>query len=75
MRTITASIFKAQCLQLMDEVARSGEQIVVTKHGKPVSLLSPFPKRSSTLFGRHQESLTIDGDIVAPIDEQWDVER
>ena len=30
-RTIKASEFKATCLRLMDEVAASGEEIVITK--------------------------------------------
>ena len=36
-RTIKASEFKAKCLKLMDEVAESGEEIVITKNGRPVS--------------------------------------
>ena len=34
-RTIKASEFKARCLQLMDEVAETGEEIVITKYGPP----------------------------------------
>lgn len=75
MRSIEASEFEAKCLQLMEEVTESGEQLVITMHGKPVSLLSPYPDRSSSLFGRHRGSLKIRGDIVAPIDEAWDAER
>jgi prevent-host-death family protein len=75
MRTITASVFKAQCLQLMDEVAETGERLVITKRGKPVSLLSPYPRRPDSLFGRHRKSFKIRGDILAPIDEAWDAER
>ena len=33
-RTIKASEFKAKCLRLMDEVAESGEEIVITKNGR-----------------------------------------
>jgi len=75
MRTIKASVFKAQCLQLMDEVAETGERLMITKRGKPVSILSPYPQKPATLFGRHRESLKIRGDILAPIDEKWDAER
>ena len=75
MRTIKASEFKAKCLQLMEVVTESGEQLVITKRGKPVSLLSPYPDRPASLFGRHRGSLKIRGDIVAPIDEAWDAER
>ena len=40
-RTIKASEFKAKCLKLMDEVAETGEEIVITKNGRPVSKLVP----------------------------------
>jgi prevent-host-death family protein len=64
MRTVKASEFEARCLQLMDEVTQSGESLVITKRGKPVSVLSPYPDRSSSLFGRHRDSVKIHGDIV-----------
>ena len=38
-KTIAAGEFKAKCLALMDEVARTGEEIVITKRGKPVARL------------------------------------
>lgn len=36
---IPAGKFKATCLDLMDRVATTGEEIVITKHGKPVAKL------------------------------------
>jgi prevent-host-death family protein len=75
MRTIEASEFKTRCLQLMDEVTESGEQLVITKSGRPVSLLSPYPDHATSLFGRHRDILKIRGDVMAPIDEAWDAER
>ena len=36
-RTVSASSFKTHCLALLDEVAATGEQIVVTKRGRPVA--------------------------------------
>ena len=41
-RTIKASEFKAKCLKLMDEVAESGEEIIITKNGKPVAKLTAY---------------------------------
>ena len=47
-RTVSASRFKAQCLSLLDEVAESGEEVIVTKRGKPVARLVPLsPPESS----------------------------
>ena len=47
--TMKASEFKAKCLALMDEVARTGERIVITKNGEPVAELVPHKKKRSPL--------------------------
>ncbi|MGH8591093.1 MAG: type II toxin-antitoxin system Phd/YefM family antitoxin [Gammaproteobacteria bacterium] len=67
-RTIKASEFKAKCLQLMSEVAETGEIIVVTKNGRPVAQLGPVVSRATTLAGAHRGQITIRGDIVAPME-------
>ena len=73
-RVIKASEFKAKCLQLMDEVAASGEEIVITKRGRPVSRLGPYQRRLKSLFGIDKGRIDILGDIVAPLDEEWEAE-
>jgi prevent-host-death family protein len=74
MQTIQASKFKAQCLALMDQVARTGETIVVTKNGKPVAELRPHRgPRAKSLIGLHKGRIKIRGDIVSPIGtELWE---
>ena len=73
-RTIKASEFKARCLKLMDEVAENGEEIVITKNGKPVAKLTAFRERPKTLFGIDKDRLIILGDIISPIDVEWEAE-
>ena len=70
-RTIKASEFKARCLKLMDEVAESGEEIVITKHGRPVSKLAPYREKPSRWFGRNRDNIRILGDIVSPMPAEW----
>ncbi len=70
-RTITASEFKAKCLQLMDDVADSGIEIVITKHGKPVSRLVPYREPSRAFYGADKGRIQILGDIVSPMPAQW----
>ena len=41
MRTVTATEFKAKCLRLLDEVNRTGEELVISKRGKPVARVVP----------------------------------
>jgi prevent-host-death family protein len=71
-RQIKASEFKAKCLALMDEVARSGDSVVITKNGKPVAELVPHRPRRKTLRGIFKDELFITGDIMSPIDVEWD---
>jgi len=72
MKTVIASEFKAKCLKIMDEVAATGEPVVITKHGVPVAQLVAAVRKPETLFGALIGSVTIIGDIVAPIDAAWE---
>jgi prevent-host-death family protein len=69
-KTIKASEFKAKCLALMDEVARTGERLVITKNGEPVAELVPHKKKRSP-FGVWKDEVEIIGDIMSPIDLEW----
>ena len=73
-RTMKASEFKAKCLKLMDEVAESGEEIVITKNGKPVSRLVPYREKPKAPFGIYRDKIKILGDIISPIDVEWEAE-
>lgn len=69
MTTIQASEFKARCLALMDQVARTGETILVTKNGRPVAELRPHrPPRIPSPLGLHKGQTVILGDIMEPLD-------
>ena len=75
-RTITASEFRAKCLALMDEVADTGEEIVITKRGVPVALLSPYRGKPEPFLGADRDIIKIYGDIVSPVmgddwEEEW----
>ena len=72
MRTVKASEFKAKCLKIMDEVAATGEPVVITKNGLPITQLVPFRPKPETLFGALKGSVTIHGNIMAPVDAKWD---
>ncbi|MGH6903131.1 MAG: type II toxin-antitoxin system Phd/YefM family antitoxin [Geminicoccaceae bacterium] len=75
MRTMKASEFKAKCLKLMDEVAASGESIVITKNGKEVAKLGPVGERKRSILGLHKGQIEILGDIISPIDVEWEANR
>lgn len=69
MRTVTATRFKAECLALLDEAA-AGEEIIVTKHGRPVArVISAEP--AADLHG--SVTFHVDDDaLVEPLDVEWD---
>jgi prevent-host-death family protein len=67
MRVIKASEFKAKCLKLMDEVAQSGEPLVVTKNGRPIAQLTPISRERRSIWGLHKGQIEILGDILEPI--------
>jgi prevent-host-death family protein len=71
-RHIKASEFKTKCLALMDEVARTGMPLIITKNGKPVAELVPHRPHKRTARGILKDELFIIGDIVSPIDVEWD---
>ena len=73
-RTIKASEFKAKCLSLMNEVAESGAEYVVTKNGRPVSRLVPYRRKPESLFGIDRGRLEILGDIDEPLDIEWEAQ-
>ncbi|MGD0932300.1 MAG: type II toxin-antitoxin system Phd/YefM family antitoxin [Candidatus Korobacteraceae bacterium] len=64
MKEMAAGKFKNQCLAVMDTVQRTGEPVLITKHGKPVAKLIPAQRADDDIFdsmaGRAKEI----GDIV-----------
>ncbi|MBN2232040.1 MAG: type II toxin-antitoxin system Phd/YefM family antitoxin [Pontiellaceae bacterium] len=74
METVKASVFKATCLRLMEKVQRTGEQIIITKNGKPVSRLVPYREVPKTIFGLHRDKISSRDDLVSPVEVTWDVE-
>lgn len=73
-RTMSATEFRARCYRLMDEVAETGREIVITKRGRPVAQLRPIRPVRKSMFGRDRDIIKIHGDIGAPIDVEWDAE-
>ena len=69
-REIPAGEFKARCLDILDEVADTGQEFVVTKRGRPVAKLGPVEEPRSL-----RGSVVWEGDILSPIDDDWEADR
>jgi prevent-host-death family protein len=68
---IKASDFKATCLALLDEVAETRTEYVVTKYGRPVARLVPVDVASSV---HGSVSFPDPADDLLSAGEEWDVE-
>jgi prevent-host-death family protein len=70
---IPAAQFKAECLKLMDQVEKTREPVVITKHGRPVAQLAPVPVSADadSLFGYMKGTMRIVGDVMAPLGVEW----
>lgn len=71
---VPAGEFKAHCLQLIDQVAASGEPLTITKRGRPVARLVPLTAERP-LFGALRGSVRSQQDLVSPVGADWEAER
>lgn len=69
---INASDFKARCLRLLDQVSRTGEELVILKRGRPVARVVPArdEKPWIVLRGRGE----FQGDPFASVIDEADIE-
>jgi prevent-host-death family protein len=79
MKTMPAGKFKTHCLSVIDEVYDKHEEVIITKHGKPMAKLVPLEEateKPESLFGAMRGQFEIVGDIVGPIVDpaDWDDE-
>ncbi len=71
-KTVPAAEFKAHCLSLLDEVAATGKELIVTKHGRPVAVVAPAVEPAAdSLAG----SIVRQGDLISPLGDLWDAEQ
>jgi prevent-host-death family protein len=77
MKTMPAGQFKTHCLSVIDEVHDSHEEVIITKHGKPMARLVPLEEKDDEIFGFMRGHGMIVGDIITPVDpiDGWDSEK
>ena len=75
MLTIKAAEFKAKCLKLMDKVQQDKEEVVITKHGRPVAKLVPIRDADPrSAFGFLRGTAILRDDLIESNHEQWEAE-
>lgn len=74
-KMVSATEFKAKSLKLIDEMERSGEPLTITRRGKASLTLTARKAgavRPASLIGCMKGSLTMLGNIVGPVDSEWE---
>jgi prevent-host-death family protein len=71
--TITATVFKARCAELLDEVTKTGKEIVITRRGKKIARLVRVEEKSEQIWGRMKGTVEIRGDIFST-GEKWEAD-
>ena len=68
-----AAVFKAKCLAVLDEVAETCKEIVITKRGKKVARLVRVEDKPEKVWGRLKGTVKIHGDIFST-GEKWEAD-
>lgn len=74
---VGVTAFKAQCLALIDEVARGKKRrVVLMKHNRPVAAIVPIEHEPFELWGAMRGSVKIAPgvDLTEPTSEVWETD-
>lgn len=70
---VSATELKARCSEVIERVSREHRAVTVTKRGKAVARIVPIePTDSKSLVGYAHGRLKVTGDLLAPIDVEWE---
>jgi prevent-host-death family protein len=72
MKEISAAVFQAKCLTLMEDVRSTKRLLVITKRGKPVAKLVPLVESKDDFIGRLKGVSEVVGDLDADPTEKWE---
>ena len=74
MMQISKSAFKSRMLEIMRDIERTGEEVVVTDHGKPTIVVRPYESKLGVdeAFGDLHGTLLLHEDPDTPTTEEWE---
>lgn len=77
MKTIPITEFKAHALEMIDQVSKTREGVVITKRGKPVAQVIAYQESTQKPRpGRLSAYLVFEKDIVSPLGaDLWESAR
>jgi prevent-host-death family protein len=70
---VSASDLKNSWHEFLERVSRARQEVVITRYGHPIAKLSPYegPEEGGGIFGSLAGTVTIHGDIIAPVGADW----
>ncbi len=75
MQEIQIAKFKATCLSVLDQVAKTRKPVPVTRFAKPVArILPPPPSPTGIWLDAMKDSAKLHGDLIAPVTDPADWE-
>ncbi len=73
-QTISKSQFKPQALKYFRNIQASGQELIITDHGKPVLKISPFTEDSQTVLEELRHSVKHYENPMDPVgDSDWEI--
>lgn len=74
METVSATEFKAHCLQLMERVRKTRKPVLITKRGMPLAQLVPPPATEERPWQKLRGSVLHMGDVLSPVVVDEDIQ-
>ena len=71
-QSVSTSELKVHCSKIIERVANGRGPVIITKRGRPVAQLIPITEDRPSLFGFAKGCITVNDDILAPIDVVWE---
>lgn len=72
-QTISKSEFKAHALAIMRDIEKTGDHVVITTHGKPTLIVSPFITKTQPPLDKLRGSVVSYKSPTLPVsDDDWD---
>lgn len=71
---ISKSAFKPKVLEILRKIEKSGKELIITDHGRPVLKIVPFTQRDwAADLGELRHSVLKYEDPLEPIESDWEV--
>jgi antitoxin (DNA-binding transcriptional repressor) of toxin-antitoxin stability system len=73
-KQVSKGVLKSRMLEYFREIERTGKELIVTDHRKPVLKIVPLERKSKTtesIFKPYRDQIIYREDITIPTTEEW----